>query len=150
MLITFIAIVIARKLSPVESVDLLLDSYWELLGLQGIGLGRGWDYINPVSWYISVLFIAGFILWFFLQRYPRAFLNFIGPVFVMIAYSNLYRISGTKNAAVDIEGVFTNYALMKGWRICVSVCSRPDSGDILRGKNGPAALRRWERRALSL
>ena len=38
VLITFIAIVIARKLSPVESVDLLLDSYWELLGLQGIGL----------------------------------------------------------------------------------------------------------------
>lgn len=141
VLITFIAIVIARKLSPVESVDLLLDSYWELLGLQGIGLGRGWDYINPVSWYISVLFIAGFILWFFLQRYPRAFLNFIGPVFVMIAYSNLYRISGTKNAAVDIEGVFTNYALMKGLAdMCLGVFAAR-FGEYLAGKKRPGGLK---------
>ena len=114
LLLTFAVSAAIRGLSAAESVDLLLDSYWELLGLQGIGLSRGWDYINPVNWYISVLFISGFILWYFLKRHKKAFIHLIAPVFVMIAYSNLYRISGTKNAAVDIEGFYVNYALMKG------------------------------------
>ena len=43
VLITFAALVIVRKLSLVESVDMLLDSYWELLGLQGIGPGPGME-----------------------------------------------------------------------------------------------------------
>lgn len=122
LLILFGVIVWARRLNFTDSVDLLLDSYWELLGLQGIGLDRGWNYLNPVGWYISVMFISGFILWFFLQKHREIFLNLIAPVFVMIAFSNLYRISGTKNAAVDIEGFYINYALLKGMgNMCLGI-----------------------------
>lgn len=122
LLLLFFVIVYVRKLSLREAAELLLDSYWELLGLQGIGLNRGWNYLNPVGWYISVLFIAGFILWYFLKKHREVFLHLIAPVFVMIAFSNLYRISGTKNAAVDIEGFYVNYALMKGMaNMCLGV-----------------------------
>lgn len=92
----------------------LLDSYWEILGLQGIGLDRGWDYINPVTWYISILFIAGFLLWFFLTRYREVFLTLIAPVTVMVCYSYLYREIGSLNAVMEVEGVFINAALMRG------------------------------------
>lgn len=112
--LVFCAIVQVRNLNLAETADLLLDSYWEIFALQGIGLGREWNYINPTLWYISILFIGGYIIYFFLLHYRDVFLKIIAPVFIMVAYSLLYRNVGSLDAVVRIEGIYLHYALIRG------------------------------------
>lgn len=100
---------------PAGRVARLYDSFWEIIGLQCIGLNRGWDYINPTAWYISALFICGFFLYYLLKNHENITVNFIIPLSIMVFYSWFYRKALMLDFhIVDIEGFFINGALMRG------------------------------------
>ena len=114
-LCVFVAICVTEKLSIFEMGHKLLDSVLEILMLQGIGLNREWDYVNPTLWYISILIIAGYIIYWFLTNHKDVFIKIIAPICIVIGYSYLYRYVGSLDAAIKTEGFFGNQALIRGF-----------------------------------
>ena len=92
------------------------DSFWEMVGLQCIGLNRGWDYISGTSWYISALLICGFFLYFLLQNYEKFTVEFLIPLCIMVFYSWFYRNGAILDFTIagEMTGFYTNGALMRG------------------------------------
>lgn len=111
----FIAICVTHHLSLKEAARKLLDSIFEIFMLQGIGLNREWDYINPTLWYISILIIAGYVIYWFLANHKDVFVKIIAPVCMLIGFSYLYRYVGSLDAVVKTEGIFLNQALIRGF-----------------------------------
>jgi len=111
----FVAICVTNQLSIKEIGHKLLDSVLEILMLQGIGLNREWDYINPTLWYISILIIAGYVIYWFLSNHKDVFVKIIAPICLIVGYSYLYRYVGSLDAVVKTEGVFQNQALIRGF-----------------------------------
>ena len=85
----------------------LLNSVWELFGLQITGAGFGnpsvgeawypepgaWPPVQMLGsplWFISGLFVAGFMVYFLLAYKKDLFLGFIAPVFTLFFYSTHY------------------------------------------------------------
>ena len=85
----------------------LLNSIWELLGLQITGAGFGnpsvgtawypepgaWPPVQMLGsplWFISGLFVAGFMVYFLLAYKKELFLGFIAPVFTLFFYGTHY------------------------------------------------------------
>lgn len=106
--------VIVNKYQIRACLGLLLDSLPEILMLQGIGLDRGWNYINPTLWYISILLIAGYIICWFLMKKKELFVTIVAPLVVIVGYSFLYRNVGNLDAVVDTNGFYENQALIRG------------------------------------
>ena len=92
----------------------LLDSFWELICLQSVGLNKGWNNINPTAWYISTLFICSFFLFFLLQHFEKITVNFYIPLGIMIIYSWFYRTKGNLDFVVEMDSFYINTALMRG------------------------------------
>lgn len=111
---TFISIVIYYGMTFSELLNKLVDSIFEIFMLQGIGLDRGWEYINPTLWFISVLLIASLIISVFLFNYKKNFLRIIAPVIIIISCSLIYRRYGNMNATVEIDSIYLNYPLFRG------------------------------------
>lgn len=100
---------------PASRVARLYDSFWEIIGLHCIGLNRGWNYINGISWYISVLFICGFFLYYLLKNHEKITVNFLIPLSIMVFYSWFYRNGAILDFhIVDMQGFYINGALMRG------------------------------------
>ncbi|MCR4611895.1 MAG: acyltransferase [Lachnospiraceae bacterium] len=111
----FVAIVIKEGYGFKEIYRKLLDSILEIFMLQGIGLNRDWDYINPTLWYISILIIAGYVIYWFLANHKDTFIKIIVPICLVIGYSYLYRYVGSLDAVVKTEGFYGNQALIRGF-----------------------------------
>lgn len=135
----FAAIWITKGLSLKEACCKLLDSVLELLMLQGIGLNREWDYVNPTLWYISILIIAGYIIYWFLSNHKKVFVGIIAPICMLIGFSYLYRYVGSLDAVVKTEGIFLNQALIRGFcEMCLGMYAAMLSDYI-----GKKASSRW-------
>lgn len=143
VIIVWIALSISRGYTYRMSLGFLADSYFELLLLQGIGLGRGWDYINPTLWYISVLLIAGYIIYFLLTHIEEWFVKFIAPVFVIFTYAYLYRTFGHINVVMDIEGFWGNFALLRGVAdMCVGIIAAKGTDYLLQKDKADLSMKR--------
>lgn len=77
----------------------LLNHIGELVGLQIAGIGFGGTFVgawgtapppmillNSPLWFISGLFVAGYIVYYLLAKCENAFIYFIGPVFALLFY----------------------------------------------------------------
>lgn len=95
-------------------IDILVTHVFELFCMQGIGLNVGWVYLNDTAWYISVMLIAGFIIYHCLVKWKDTFIHFAAPIIVMISYSYIYRYRCSLDAVLETEGLFLNQALMRG------------------------------------
>ncbi len=112
--VTFLAVVLLHKRS-IGAAELLADSFFEILLLQEIGLGRAWDFINPTLWYLSVLVIAGHIIYYLLLRHRKLFLELIGPVLILVSASVLYRYYGWLDAVTSLDQpFFINGSIFRG------------------------------------
>jgi peptidoglycan/LPS O-acetylase OafA/YrhL len=140
--LTFAAIWYVNQLSLLQAADKLLDSYWEILLLQGIGLGRGWDYINPTLWYISIMLLVGYFLYYFLRNHRKVFLQIILPVIIIVGYSFLYREVGCTNTVVEISGIYVNNALIRGGAdMCMGILAYEANRYLLEKQWNSKALR---------
>lgn len=105
-------------IKPVFSVkeffSKLVDSFFELFALHGIGLNDGWAYINNTTWYFSVMLLSGLIIFHCLVKWKDTFCNFVAPLIVVISFSNLYRTMHSVGACVETTGFYTNLPLMRG------------------------------------
>lgn len=111
--IMFIAQSIRENFSIGRMISTLLHSIWEILLLQGAGLDRGWDYVNAILWYLSIVIIAGYII-FYLLRYEW-YRELIVPLSVILIYAYFYRTGGgTTDRVMKVSGFFMNEALLRG------------------------------------
>ena len=96
-----------------EAVLLLMDNWEELFMLQCIGLDRS-PFMSNVTWYISVMLIAGFIIYHCVTCYRETYVKFILPILLVVTYSYLYR----RNVDIDhwtyTDGVWLNEAVLRG------------------------------------
>ena len=106
---------IINKYTIRECIGTLVDAMPEIFLLQGIGLNREWNYVNPTLWYLSILLIGGYIIYWFLLHKERTFVTLLAPVLVMIGYSYLYRYVGSLDAVTKTEGFYENQALIRGF-----------------------------------
>lgn len=121
-LVTFMMLVITEKNTLFEIYIRLIDSFWEIIAMQGIGLARDWNYINPTVWYISVLFLAGHLIYYLLSKHKELFVNLIAPGAIIVIYSYLYRYQGNLDAVTQMDGFYVNYQLMRGFAdMCIGV-----------------------------
>lgn len=98
-----------------ERMSLLQESFWEMIGLQSVGLNRGWNDVNIAAWYISALLICSYILFFLLRNYEKVTINLLLPLSIMILYSYFYRYKGNLDIVIEMEGFYLNGALMRGF-----------------------------------
>lgn len=97
-----------------DMVRVLSNDFFEVFALHGIGLDDGWTYINNTSWFISIMFISGFIIFHCLLKWKHNFCNFVAPLIIMVSFSYLYRNMHGIGAVVQISGLYNNQALMRG------------------------------------
>ena len=100
--------------TPKNILDILSTKYFELFAMHAIGLDVGWSNINNTSWFICIMFIAGFIIFHCLVKWKDNFINFVAPLIIIISFSYLYRYMGGLGAVVQISGVYENQPLMRG------------------------------------
>lgn len=95
-------------------IDLLVTHVFEAFAMQGIGLNVGWVYVNDTAWYISVVLIAGFLIYHCLVKWKDTFVKFVAPIIVMAAFSYFFRFRGNINAVLEAEGLFLSHGLLRG------------------------------------
>lgn len=97
-----------------ETLYTLSYCYFELFALQCMGLNEGWIYMNNSTWYISVMLLAGFIIYHCLLKWKDNFVDFVMPILIIIFYSYIYRYNGGIHVAMETEGFYLNLGLMRG------------------------------------
>ncbi|MCR5097715.1 MAG: acyltransferase family protein [Lachnospiraceae bacterium] len=112
-ILTFCAIMLLGK-NKLPAIPLLWDSKFEIALLQGIGLDRGWDYINPTLWYLSVMMIASFLIFFMLKYMRRFFVGYLAPAMIILFLFVIYVKRGALDVAVMDPGEVVNFPLFRG------------------------------------
>ena len=110
----YLAICIGQK-SELSFGGLLLDSFWEIIMLQGIGLGRGWNLLNPTLWFLSVMIICGYFIYYGIKEHEKIFLQLVAPLLMLGMLSLLYCNVGHTDVPVQMEGETLNYPLFRGF-----------------------------------
>ena len=110
--ITFAAIMLLNK-NKLPAKELLWDSKFEILLLQGIGLDRGWDYINPTMWFLSVMLLADLFIFFGLRHFKKIFMGYLAPAVILLFMLLLYDNVGHLDVAVMMPGQSANYPLFR-------------------------------------
>lgn len=98
-----------------DIVTVLLNAISEGTLIHGIGIYSG--YVNPPSWYVSVLLIGGGILYSILFYNRKLAISIIFPLFTLLSYTYLLGINGSLEQFATVG--------------CVSQC-------LLRGMSGMA------------
>ena len=114
-IMTFIVICYVEEIRGFGILKKLYDSFFEIILLQAIGLNREWDYINPPTWYISVIIIVGYVMFYMLSKHRDVFVRFIAPICLVIGFSYIYRNVGSMDAVKDTFGVYGNTPLIRGF-----------------------------------
>ena len=112
---TFAVKAYLEKITGFEIAHRLLDSVPEMLLLQSAGLARGWNFINPTLWYLSVIIIAGYVICWFLFNHKDLFVTIIAPIALVLGYSYLYRTCGSMDAVAEFCGAFGNFEMIHGF-----------------------------------
>jgi len=100
--------------SVTDMIKVLSNDFFEVFALHGIGLDDGWSYINNTSWFISIMFISGFIVYHCLLKWKDTFVHFVAPLIIVVSFSYLYRNMHGIGAVVQISGLYNHQALMRG------------------------------------
>lgn len=95
------------------SLLLLLENWEELFMLQCIGLNK-YPFINNITWYISAMLLAGFLIYHCVTCYRDTYIKFILPVLLVVIYSYLYRHNTDLDHYVYTEGIWLNDAVLRG------------------------------------
>ena len=111
--ITFIVIHLLGK-SKLGIGAHLWDSKFEIVLLQGIGLRRDWDYINPTLWYLSVMLIAGFIIYFEVSHLGKIFEYAIAPAIILASMVLMFVYVKHLDSAVMMHDQKINFPLLRG------------------------------------
>ena len=113
--VTFAVKAYVERITGGEILRRLLDSVPEMLLLQSAGLNRGWDFINPTLWYLSVIIIAGYVICWFLFNHKDLFVTIVAPIALVLGYSYLYRTCFSMDAVAEFYGAFGNIELIRGF-----------------------------------
>ena len=110
----FAAICLEGK-TALTPVELLWDSKWEILMVQSLALGRGWNLINPTAWYLSVMMVCGTLIYFLLDRYRDAFAKVMAPVAAVLLLAVIFVRMPNLDVAVNEPGNYLYYPLFRGF-----------------------------------
>lgn len=124
-LLTFATIILFRNdiNDFISTYEYLIDNFLELFMLHGIGLGRGYNYVNPTTWFISIFLICSLFIYYLLTKHQKTFENIIAPICIIVCYSWLYRAKGCLDVTItSVEDFYCNGALMRGFAdICMGI-----------------------------
>jgi hypothetical protein len=96
-----------------ESLLMLMDNWEELFMLQCTGLNR-FPFMSNVTWYISVMLIAGFLIYHCVTCYRETYVKFILPILLVVIYSYLHRRNADMDHWIYTDGVWLNEAVLRG------------------------------------
>ncbi len=72
--------------SPSQLMDFLASDLWELMLVKMNGMNGDALFFNTPAWTVSSIFLVGCAFWCFLYTCPRAFLNLILPISLILAF----------------------------------------------------------------
>jgi peptidoglycan/LPS O-acetylase OafA/YrhL len=106
----FVVINVVQKTPLIRWPLGLLNHICELCGLQitGMGMGNGFvglwgdaprsvQMLNSPMWFISGIFICGYLVYFLLAKCENLFLGLIGPFFTLTFYASHYMLNSNPN-----------------------------------------------------
>lgn len=83
-----------------ELVQYFAESLPEILLIDGFGFDRGWNYNNPVAWYIPYYLLAGFILMYFVKEKEKPAKSIIFPIAIVASFSYLFTTKGNLDVTI--------------------------------------------------
>ena len=129
-------------LSGERIIDLLVTHVFEMFAMQGIGLNVGWVYVNDTAWYISVVLIAGFLIYHCLVKWKDTFVKFVAPIIVMATFSYFFRFRGNINAVLEAEGLWLSHGLLRGLSgMCLGIFAAEGNAWLQREKRDGLYMR---------
>lgn len=96
-----------------ESILVLMGNWEEVFMLQCIGLNK-FPFMSNATWYISVMLIAGFLIYHCVTRYRESYIKFILPLLLVVIYSYLYRRNVDLDHWIYTENVWLNEGVLRG------------------------------------
>lgn len=113
-LLLMFAVIILLRQNTLPPAKLFWHSLPEIFCVQAISPARGWDFLNPPLWYVSVMMVAGFLLFIFLKYFKKRYLQIVAPCLILAVFYLLFFRVGTLDVAVQMEGDALNYPLLRG------------------------------------
>lgn len=107
-------VIYSRILYPsvTSKMQELLESIYELIGIQMVGLNQD-IYFNNVAWYVSALLIAGYFIYYMVLNHRKFYIQFVCPISVILIYSFYYRIYTGMEMWGDSIGFWQHDALLR-------------------------------------
>ena len=97
-----------------------LEFFLEATFLSMVGLNIT-NMVNVPTWYISVMLLAGYVIYFLLKSYRKMFVEFIAPISVVVVFAWFYRNIGFLSHSTLGEnittGIFMNRPLLLGYMV---------------------------------
>ncbi|MCR5798892.1 MAG: acyltransferase [Lachnospiraceae bacterium] len=113
--VAFIVMCIIRSLnSGLNIFKIIIPNWPELIMCQSIGTNV-FPYINNPAWYVSALLIGGHVVYYLYKKHKSLYLEFVGPVSLIVIMSYMYRQYGRLENFYHTEGLFLNTALMRAF-----------------------------------
>lgn len=106
-------IIVYGSEGPVMLLYRILMNWQEFFMLQGVGTNI-FPYINNPGWYVSSLLICGHLIYYLLRNHKKAFIEFIGPVIVIVSFSYMYRNYASLENFYETKGIFMNTGIIRG------------------------------------
>lgn len=94
----------------------LLHNADEILMLHLFGTNKASNALyNAVTWYISAMFIVGYIIYWLMINHHKSFVEFLAPLSVMVIYSYFYRVYGNSIQWHITNEFYLNTGLMRAF-----------------------------------
>lgn len=109
-LMGFVVVRVSQKTPLSQWPVALLNHIFEFFGLQitGLGMGNGFDGIwgaaprsvqmlNSPMWFISGIFVCGYLVYYLLAKNENHFISFIAPLTAIVFYASQFIINSNPN-----------------------------------------------------
>lgn len=108
-----ISILLGISLAEKISGDVFVNnSIWELSMLEGFGIGE--NLVVGPGWFCSSMLIAGFIIYFLLEKNEKNYLQLISPIAFMIIFAWMFRTFGHLNRWLQYDS-FISTGTLRGF-----------------------------------
>lgn len=107
------AIMVNGSDGPVMFCYKILINWREFFMLQGVGTNT-FPFLNNPGWYVSVLIICSHLIYYMLRNHRKAFLEFVGPIIVIVSFSYMYRTYGSLENFYETKDIFMNTGIIRG------------------------------------
>lgn len=98
--------------SDINLAELIVNNWEEFFMLQSMGTGK-FPYLNNPAWYVSAMFIAGHLIYYFLRNHKKFFIEFLGILSIICFLGIFIRDYDAINSFFSISSLGVSTGLLR-------------------------------------